>query len=108
MNDQARYDQAERLRNEIRPTKSYQLKEVRDIENYKLTTRIAPIHDHDVKFSFIGFKLTDEQFKKTGAWVTKLETELRAKHQPNNAFLQTALNELNQREQNEGEASENE
>lgn len=75
-----RYDQAEKLRNEIRPTKTYELKKQREIENYKTTTRIAPVHDHDVKFTFLGFKLTEDQFKKTGAWVTQLETQLRNEH----------------------------
>ena len=106
MNDQARYDQAERLRNEIRPTKSYQLKQVRDIENFKLTTRIAPIHDHDVKFSFIGFKLSEADFKKTGTWGAKLETQLRLEHANNPK--NHALYELINREQNEGEANESE
>jgi hypothetical protein len=74
-----RFDQIEKLRNEIRPNKSYQVKD-RALENLRHTTLIAPVHDHEVKFSFIGFNPTPAEFKTTGTWTAQLENNLRAEH----------------------------
>jgi hypothetical protein len=95
-----RFDQIEALRNEIRPNKSYKVKD-RAIENLKLTTRIAPVHDHEVKFSFIGFNPTEAEFKTTGTWTAQTETQLRHEHATNPK--NKALYELINREQNESE-----
>ena len=96
-----RFDQIEKLRNEIRPNKSYQVKD-RALENLRHTTLIAPVHDHEVKFSFIGFNPTPAEFKTTGTWTAQLETKLRHEHATNPK--NQALYELINREQNEGEA----
>jgi len=96
-----RFDQIEALRNEIRPNKSYEVKD-RAIENLRHTTLIAPVHDHEVKFSFIGFNPTPLEFKTTGTWTAQLETQLRLEH-ANNPKNQ-ALYELITREQNESES----
>jgi len=112
-----RFDQIEALRNEIRPNKSYEVKD-RAIENLKHTTLIAPVHDHEVKFSFIGFNPTPLEFKTTGTWTAQLETELRQAHadkhgdkQPPTLLdliastqINQALNELITREQNDEDA----
>jgi hypothetical protein len=114
-----RFDQIEKLRNEIRPTKSYQVTHAPQGKTFfdEANGGSVTINGHPIGVKYF-YPATPHDMKQTENYARELENNLRAEHAikhgtthaPNlldliaSTQINQALNELITREQNEGEA----
>ena len=114
-----RFDMIEQLRNEIRPTKSYQVTHAPQGKTFfdEANGGSVTINEHPISVKYF-YNATPKDMKNTENFARALENNLRAEHAikhgtthaPNlldliaSTQINQALNELITREQNEGEA----
>ena len=115
-----RFDQIEKLRNEIRPTKSYQVTHAPQGKTFfdEANGGSVTINGHPIGVKYF-YNATPHDMKQTENYARELENNLRAEHaikhgdkQPPTLLdliastqINQALNDLITREQNEGEAN---
>jgi len=115
-----RFDQIEKLRNEIRPTKSYQVTHAPQGKTFfdEANGGSITINGHPIGVKYF-YPATPHDMKQTENYARELENNLRAEHaikhgdkQPPTLLdliastqINQALNDLITREQNEGEAN---
>ena len=115
-----RFDQIEKLRNEIRPTKSYQVTHAPQGKTFfdEANGGSITINGHPISVKYF-YQATPHDMKQTENYARELENNLRAEHAikhgtthtPNvldliaSTQINQALNDLITREQNEGEAN---
>jgi len=115
-----RFDQIEKLRNEIRPTKSYQVTHAPQGKTFfdEANGGSITINGHPISVKYF-YNATPHDMKQTENYARELENNLRAEHAikhgtthtPNvldliaSTQINQALNDLITREQNEGEAN---
>jgi hypothetical protein len=99
-----RFDQIEKLRNEIRPTKSYQVTHAPQGKIFfdEANGGSITINGHPIGVKYF-YNATPHDMKQTENYARELENNLRAEHAIKHGTTH-ALNELITREQNEGEA----
>ena len=114
-----RFDMIEQLRNEIRPTKSYQVTHAPQGKTFfdEANGGSVTINEHPISVKYF-YNATPKDMKNTENFARALENNLRAEHAIKHGTTQTptllnliastqinqALNDLITREQNEGEA----
>jgi len=115
-----RFDQIEKLRNEIRPTKSYQVTHAPQGKTFfdEANGGSITINGHPISVKYF-YQATPHDMKQTENYARELENNLRAEHAIKHGTTHTpsvldliastqinqALNDLITREQNEGEAN---
>ena len=115
-----RFDQIEKLRNEIRPTKSYEVTQAPQGKTFfdEANGGSITINGHPIGVKYF-YPATPHDMKQTENYARELENNLRAEHaikhgdkQPPTLLdliasnqINQALNDLITREQNEGEAN---
>jgi hypothetical protein len=114
-----RFDMIEALRNEIRPTKSYQVTHAPQGKTFfdEANGGSITINGHPISVKYF-YNATPHDMKQTENYARELENNLRAEHAEKHGTTHTpnvldliastqinqALNDLITREQNEGEA----